>query len=97
LLAETREFRQDGVCETAETSFTNPLQNAEMPKLPKQFQQFWHHMSYDIHIVSASYDIGIDNQFFLKKISLFFILLEMAPELDFELEQTDKKVACFSF
>jgi 8-oxo-dGTP pyrophosphatase MutT (NUDIX family) len=25
LLAETREFRQDGVCETAETSFANPL------------------------------------------------------------------------
>ena len=91
------EFRQDGVCETAETSFANPLQNAEMPKLPKLFRQFRHHMSYDIHIVSASYDIGIDNQIFLKKISPFFILLETAPGLDFELEQTGKKVACFSF
>jgi hypothetical protein len=94
LLAETREFWQDGVRETAETSFANPLQNAEMPKLPKLFQ---HHMSYDIHIISASYDISIDNQIFLKKISPFFILLETTPGLDFELEQTGKKVACFSF
>jgi hypothetical protein len=42
LPAETREFRQDGVCETAETSFANPLQNAEMPKLPKLLKLFRH-------------------------------------------------------
>jgi hypothetical protein len=56
----------------AETSFANPLQNAEMPKLPKLPKLFRHHMSYDIHIVSALYDIGIDNQIFLKKNLTFF-------------------------
>jgi hypothetical protein len=39
LPAETREFRQNGVCETAETSFAKP---------------FRRHISYDIHIVSAA-------------------------------------------
>jgi hypothetical protein len=45
LLAETRGFWQDGVCETAKTSFANYLKMPKMPKMPKLLKLpklFWH-------------------------------------------------------